>query len=176
MFMWFSLGERAISGFNPAAREGDMIRHMVIGLALIGLTACAPPSGSATDGEAAAPTAAAPADAEEAIVAWYRGRHGAALIEPIEIFYGDHSGDGAADALGLGYFEMGGSGAGLTVALFRNEAGQMRFVRIVDDVFGMEPRDVAFAPGRITLTTTMPRPGDPHCCPTGSQDWTIETN
>lgn len=152
-----------------------MIRRIIIGLALVGLAACAPPTGTAANGEAAAQTAPPPG-AEEAIVAWYRGRHGRALIEPLEVFYGDYSGDGAADALAFGYFEMGGSGAGLTVALFRNESGQVRFARTVDDVFGMEPRDVAFAPGRITLTTTMPRPGDPHCCPTGEESWTIETD
>lgn len=138
--------------------------------------ACSPAGESPASGEAAAQTAAAPADAEETITAWYRGQHGVSLIEPVQIFYGDFSDDGAADALAFGYFDMGGSGAGLSIALFRNQSGRMTFARTVDDVFGMEPRNVAFAPGRITLTTTMPRPGDPHCCPTGEQDWTVSTN
>lgn len=156
-----------------------MIRSIAIGLAFSVLAACSPPASNtaAAPGEAAAQTSAgAPAGADDAIAAWYRQQHGVNLIEPVNTFYGDFSGDGAADALAFGYFDMGGSGAGLTIALFRNESGNMSLVRTVDDVFGMDPRNVQFSQGRITLTTTMPRPGDPHCCPTGSQDWTIETN
>lgn len=158
-----------------------MIKALVLSLGFAALLACSPAPSAETaagPGEAVAQPAAdaAPAGAGETITAWYRQQHGVALIEPVQIFYGDFSGDGAADALAFGYFDMGGSGAGLSVALFRNQSGQMSLVRTVDDVFGMEPRDVAFSPGQITLTTTMPRPGDPHCCPTGEQTWTIDTN
>lgn len=152
------------------------MKAIVLSIAMAALAACSPaPSAETASGEAAAETAVAtaPEGAEDAIIAWYRAQHGVSLIEPVNIFYGDYSGDGAADALAFGYFDMGGSGAGLSVALFRNDGGRMTFARRVDDVYGMEPRNVAFAPGRITLTTTMPRPGDPHCCPTGQQDWTI---
>jgi hypothetical protein len=153
------------------------MRAFAISLAAAILAACspAPSAETAPGGEASAETApaAAPAGAEDSIVAWYRSQHGVNLIEPVNIFYGDFSGDGAADALAFGYYNMGGSSAGIAVALFRNESGQMTFARTVDDVYGMEPRDVQFAPGRITLTTTMPQAGDPHCCPTGSEDWTI---
>jgi hypothetical protein len=150
------------------------------------LLACSPPTAPGAD-KAGAPEASAPADAaaaavssteppagaEDAIKAWARAQHGTSLIEPVDIFYGDFTGDGAADALAFASFEMGGSGAGLSVALFRNEGGRMAFMRTDDTVFGSEPRNVRFATGRITLTTTMPKPGDPHCCPTGEQDWAI---
>lgn len=152
-----------------------MVRLMTFALSLA-LAACSPPARTGVEAGPASASAQTPAGADETIAAWYRARHGSNLIEPVETFYGDFSGDGAADALAFGYFDMGGSGAGLTIALFRNQNGTMTLVRTIDDVFGMEPRNVAIAPGRITLTTTMPQPGDPHCCPTGSQDWTIETN
>jgi hypothetical protein len=38
----------------------------------------------------------------------------------------------------------------------------------------MEPRDVTFLPDRIELTTTMPKPEDPRCCPTGTASWSID--
>jgi hypothetical protein len=155
------------------------MKAFAISIAAAMLAACSPaPSAETAAGEeASAETAqaAAPAGAEDAIVAWYRAQHGADLIEPVSIFYGDYSGDGAADALAFAYFAMGGSSAGLSVALFRNQGGQMTFARTVDDVYGMEPRNVQFAPGRITLTTSVSQEGDPRCCPTGSQDWTIAT-
>jgi hypothetical protein len=160
-----------------------MIRALAFALAVT-LAACSQgaPGGAQGDAAGASATAAQPGDAhppagaEDTITAWARGLHGVNLIEPVAIFYGDYSGDGAADALAWAHYLMGGSGAGLTVGLFRNEGGRMVFVRTVDDVYGSEPRDVRFAVGRITLTTTMPNPGDPHCCPTGSQAWTIDTN
>lgn len=139
--------------------------------ALAMLSACAQPQApEASDGDAAA---AAPAGAGVEITAWARARYGLDMFEPVEIFYGDFTGDGAPDAFAWVLFAMGGSGAGLDVPLFRNEDGRMIYMRSAGDVFGSEPRDVRFETGRITLTTTMPQPDDPHCCPTGSQDWTI---
>jgi hypothetical protein len=120
--------------------------------------------------------AAAPVNAEATIVAWARGLHGASLIEPVSIFYGDFSGDGAPDALVWADYETGGSSANHTVGLFRNEGGAMAFVRSDETVYGSEPRDVAFTVGSIHLKTTMPQEGDPHCCPTGSEEWDIKTN
>jgi len=52
----------------------------------------------------------------------------------------------------------------------------MTYYRSAADVYGGEPRNVVFANGSVTLTSTMPRPGDARCCPTGSEDWTINTN
>lgn len=162
-----------------------MIRRVAAALAALG--ACTPPPASqsprpsAGEPVAAAATqpaaaAAAPAGASEAITAWYRERLGATLIEPVEVFYGDFSGDGAADALAWGYHSTEGNMTGHVLALFRNEGGRMVFVRTQDAVDGSEPRDVVFAPGRITLATKTHLPSDPGCCPTGSSDWVIEVH
>jgi len=114
--------------------------------------------------------------AQAIILAWAREQLGGEVYEPIEIFQGDFTGDGVADALAWVLYPSGGNSDFLRVALFRGESGRLVHHRNVDDVFGAEPRDVVFAPGRITLTTTMPRPDDPRCCPTGSRDWVIDTN
>lgn len=165
-----------------------MIRRVALAAALAALGACTPPPASQAPepaaeepGAAAATTqpaaaAAAPAGASEAITAWYRQRLGATLVEPVEVFYGDFSGDGAPDALAWAYHSTEGNSMGHVLALFRNEGGRMVFVRTQDEVDGSEPRDVVFAPGRITLATKTHLPSDPGCCPTGSSDWTIEVN
>ena len=160
-----------------------MIRHIVLA-AVFALAACSPPQTEAPEGpapvartaaEPAAP-ASAPAGANESITAWYRQRLGATLIEPVEVFYGDFSGDGAPDAMAWGYHNTDGNMTDHVLALFRNDAGQMRFVRTHDEVQGSEPTNVSISAGRITLTTKVALATDPGCCPTGSQDWTVDTN
>lgn len=116
-----------------------------------------------------------PSGAVAQITAWARSQRGDYLIEPISMFFGDFTGDGAADGLAFIYSETGGSAVDLTVALFRNQSGRMAHWRNDPTVRGMEPRNVTFAPGEIRVTTTMPQPGDPRCCPTGRQTWTIRT-
>lgn len=118
----------------------------------------------------------APAGADAAINAWARKQFGDSVFEPIHIFYGDFSGDGAPDALAMVLYAGGGNSANVAWPLFRNDGGQMALVRIHEGVYGDEPRNVVFTRGRITLTTRMPRPDDPRCCPSGSQNWTINTN
>lgn len=112
---------------------------------------------------------------DEVILAWAREQHGEHVYYPVATFYGDFSGDGVNDALAWIMYPSGGNSDFLHVALFRNEGGAMVHYRSVDDVFGGDPRNVVFETGRITLTSTMPAPGDPRCCPTGSQDWVIDT-
>lgn len=160
-----------------------MIRSMAFGLAFAALAACSPPaSNTASDvaagaGEAAAQTAgSAPAGADDAINAWYREQFSTNLIEPITITYGDFTGDGAPDALAWAYFATGGSSGDTSITLWRNENGRMVFVRSPEDVYGQEPRNITITRGRITLTTNVPRPGDPHCCPSGEQNWAINAN
>ncbi len=172
-----------------------MIGRVACALALAALAACSPPQSSESPtGEAAPPDsgvqvqgiilaqtapaskATAPADADATIIAWARAQAGASLIEPVTIFHGDFTGDDAPDALAWIDYDSGGSSANHLVALFRNNGGRMTHLRNDETVYGSEPRNVLFATGRISLTTTMPRPGDPHCCPTGSEDWTINTN
>ncbi len=159
-----------------------MIRCTAFGLALAALVACSPPASNTApkapgSGEAAAQTASgAPAGANEAITGWHREQFGANLIEPVEIIYGDFTGDGAPDALAWAYFATGGSSGDTSISLWRNDHGRMVFVRSPDDVYGQEPRNIQITRGRITLTTSVPRAGDPHCCPTGEQNWTINAN
>lgn len=93
------------------------------------------------------------------------------------VFYGDFTGDGAADALAVVYSHIEGSASGfdITVATFRNEGGRFVHHRDHANVFGTSPSDVRFSPGRIQLTTKMPGPNDPRCCPTQTRRWTIAT-
>ncbi|MET0183162.1 MAG: hypothetical protein ABW199_09775, partial [Caulobacterales bacterium] len=91
------------------------------------------------------------------------------------IFWGDFTGDGAPDALAWADFDTGGSSWNHGVGLFRNEGGRMVFMRTEDEVYGMEPRDPHFETGKITLTTSMPGPNDPLCCPTQARAWVINT-
>ena len=88
-------------------------------------------------------------------------------------FYGDFTGDGKADAMAVVYSEGEGNGFEIDALLFENAGGTFRFLKKAE-LFGSEPRNVRFQPGAVTLTTTMPRPGDPRCCPTGSKAWTIK--
>lgn len=158
------------------------MKHLLLSAFLLGLAACSPAteaaSGEAGVGpaEAAAQPNAAPAGANDAITAWARNQYGAVnVFDPVEIFYGDFTGDGSPDALAWILYSGGGNSAMLDVALFRNEGGRMTYFRSAE-AYGDTPRNVNISVGRITLTSTMPRPGDPRCCPTGSQDWTINTN
>jgi hypothetical protein len=158
-----------------------MIRSTAVILAFVALAACTPPASNRADataeaGEAVAQTTGAPAGADDTINAWYREQFSANLIEPVSITYGDFTGDGAPDALAWAYFATGGSSGDTSISLWRNESGRMAFVRSPEDVYGQEPRDINITRGRITLTTSVPRDGDPHCCPSGAQNWTIEAN
>lgn len=156
-----------------------MIKRVLFAVLALSLAACSPPAGQ-TEGSAE-PTVAQspdepPAGGEDAIRAWVQQNAGGELIGDPEFFYGDFNGDGAADALVHYLTPLGMNNFNVNWALFRNEAGTMTFLRRDESVFGTEPRDVVFADGSITLTTTMPNEGDPRCCPTGSQNWTIATN
>ncbi len=170
----------------------DMKRVLIA--AALALTGCSPSTGTM---QGAAPTPAetgatlaesasaegpppsangAPPGAEAVIKAWATQQYGANLLGDPTIFYGDFNGDGAADALAWADYATGGTSANHGVALFRNDSGRMTFVRTVDDVYGMEPRDAHFSNGRITLTTSTVGPNDPLCCPTQPHQWTIRTN
>jgi hypothetical protein len=159
-----------------------MMRSLALGFVFVALAACSPPGSNGASATAPVPEAAAqpasgaPAGADETINPWYREQFGTNLIEPTSITYGDFNGDGAPDAIAWAYFATGGSSGDTSITLWRNDGGRMVFVRSPEDVYGQEPRNIAISQGNITLTTSVPRPGDPHCCPTGSQDWTINAN
>lgn len=143
-----------------------MLKHVMLFLGVTTLVACSP-SADEVSGERAGLAH------DSTILAWAREQHG----DPVhaQTFYGDFTGDGLDDALAWILYPSGGNSEFLDVALFRNEDGHMAHYRSIDNVFGGNPRDVVFEQDRITFTTTMPKPGDPRCCPTGSRNWAIDT-
>jgi hypothetical protein len=93
----------------------------------------------------------------------------------VRIFYGDFTGDGAADAMAWVMYNYGGVRDFPDVALFRNRRGRMIYWRSDDTASGDEPRDVVITAGRIEVTTTVYQEGDARRCPTGAYAWVIET-
>lgn len=99
------------------------------------------------------------------------------LQEPDEVhmFYGDLTGQGTKDAISFVYSPIeGGNGMALSVWVWHDRNGAYQLARDAsDDIFGQDPRDVQFAPGHISVTTTVLKPGEPRCCPTGTKTFTI---
>lgn len=93
------------------------------------------------------------------------------------IFYGDLTGKGTNDAISFIYYDIGGSAPQLTTWIWLETEGDYTLARTVspDEVFGLNPRNVTFTPGRIVVTTTVPQANDPHCCPTGERTFTLDT-
>ncbi len=82
----------------------------------------------------------------------------------------------ATEAIGVLYREIEGAAGNVTIEMghFSRSGADYRLTGRVRDVYGMGPRDVAFLSDRIELTTTMPKPEDPRCCPTGTARWSID--
>ncbi len=176
VFAGSELGLTAKQALSVRYQEVVMLKRLVFSLCLAVAVACSPASEVSATGSEESAASDEPAGARDAILAWAFGEYGQQnVFDPVEIFFGDFTGDGAPDAMAWVLYSSGGSSAMLDVALFRNEGGRMVYDRSAE-AYGQSPRNVVILPGRITLTSTMPRPGDPHCCPTGSQDWTIDTN
>ena len=99
------------------------------------------------------------------------------LPHPIA-FYGDFNGDRREDAIVFIYRDIAGAAGNfdLRVALFEGSEGRYRLLRLVPGVYGTEPRQVAFSNGLIEITTTILRPEDSRCCPTGSMRHKIRTS
>lgn len=94
------------------------------------------------------------------------------------VAYGDFNGDGRNDAIGFFYVALeGGNSVDLLVASFRNEGARFVLNRVhsISEVFGGQPRRITFSPGAVEVTMTVPRPGDPRCCPTGERRFRIAT-
>lgn len=91
------------------------------------------------------------------------------------IFYGDLTGRGTNDAISFVYHDSGGSAPQLTTWIWRESAGTYVLARTIstDEVFGLDPRDVKFSTGSISVTTSVPRGNDPRCCPTGERRFTL---
>jgi hypothetical protein len=94
------------------------------------------------------------------------------------IFYGDVTGRGTHDAISFIYHDSGGSAPQLTTWIWRDVNGVYMLARTVpiDEVFGLDPRNVTFSLGRIVVMTSVPKANDPHCCPTGERTFTLEVD
>ena len=68
----------------------------------------------------------------------------------------------------------GGNAVYLTIRHYVEQGGQWQNKGVVTDLFGLEPRDVAFGGGAIRVTTSTLRDGDPRCCPSGATRWAID--
>ena len=82
----------------------------------------------------------------------------------------------ATHAIGFHYYESrtGGNAVLLNAGLFRREGMVWVFAGRIEGLLGYGPRDVTFPPGRIEVTTTVLKPGEPRCCPTGVARWSVD--
>jgi len=83
----------------------------------------------------------------------------------------------AQQAIGVVYPIIQGAAGntGIVVGHFvRLDGGAWGFAGVVPQLFGHDPRDVAFLPGAVQLTTTMLGPNEPRCCPTLPVRWQID--
>ncbi|GAA0308643.1 hypothetical protein [Rhodovulum strictum] len=82
----------------------------------------------------------------------------------------------AMRALAVLYAHIPGSASGFTIhaGLYARDAAGLRFAGPVEGLFGAEPRDPVFHAERMELTTSMPGPDDPHCCPSLAQRWSVD--
>jgi len=82
----------------------------------------------------------------------------------------------ATEALGVVYPTIRGAAGNtyIKAGLFRRTGDGFQLVGRVQDLFGQNPRNARFLSDRIEVTTTMPKPGDPRCCPTGMARWSID--
>jgi hypothetical protein len=80
------------------------------------------------------------------------------------------------EAVGVEYVEIVGAAGNVNIApgYFRKGPDGFAFVGEISELYGEEPRDAAFGKDAIELTTTMPKPDDPRCCPTGTARWSID--
>ncbi|MEM9127882.1 MAG: hypothetical protein AAGB28_18985 [Pseudomonadota bacterium] len=93
-------------------------------------------------------------------------------------FFTDHNDPNVA-TVGLGIHDFanrsGGNSFDRNTGLYRRTASGWTHVMPLQ-IFGIQPRDPVFAPGRIEITTTTLGPNEPRCCPTQITTWTIDTN
>ena len=91
------------------------------------------------------------------------------------VFYGDMTGIGTEDAIAFLYHPSGGNSDVLITWIWRDTENGYELARApsIEEVFGLDPRNVRFSPGRIEVTTTVMKPGDPRCCPSGEQTFNL---
>lgn len=82
----------------------------------------------------------------------------------------------ATRALGVVYAYIPGSAGNTSIHVGRFMRSGSGFVLAgpVTGLFGHDPRDQAFFPGRVEITTTTLGPNEPRCCPTVPQRWSVD--
>ncbi len=80
----------------------------------------------------------------------------------------------AREAIGFAYLPTGGNAESLAVGYYARGPQGFGFVGPLDNLFSESPRAPRFLPDHIEVTTTMPLPGEPRCCPTGVAVWSID--
>lgn len=89
----------------------------------------------------------------------------------------DHGDPGQAQhAVAVAYLENphGGNAVGIASALFARTAQGFAQTHTIEGLFGQTPRDAVYSPTHVEVTTTMPGPNDPRCCPTVPTRWRID--
>lgn len=81
----------------------------------------------------------------------------------------------AREALGIAYLPIEGAAGNFNIAIGYYLPGQAGFslAHRIEDLYGQSPRNTRFLSDHIEVTTTMPTPDDPRCCPTGTGVWSI---
>ncbi|MEM8654908.1 MAG: hypothetical protein AAGF36_09185 [Pseudomonadota bacterium] len=84
----------------------------------------------------------------------------------------------ATRAVGVVYEHIPDSAGSVSIAvgLYQRTGPGWAFVGPVQGLFGNTPRDVAFGPAHVDLTTIMLGPDEPRCCPTLPVRWRIDLN
>lgn len=82
----------------------------------------------------------------------------------------------AREAIGVAYPIIPGAAGNTSIVAgyFVRSDDSFVYAGPLDGLFGHDPRGARFLPDRIEVLTTMPNPGDPRCCPTGTARWTID--
>lgn len=83
--------------------------------------------------------------------------------------------DRAGVALAIAYIAFeGGNGVGISAGIFTKSDVGWVLTTPVTDLYGQAPRNHMIGPDTILVTTTMPGPDDPRCCPTVATRWSID--
>lgn len=96
-------------------------------------------------------------------------------LAPPTLFMGDFSGDGVDDAVVFYVVPSGGSAVFQHALLLKADGSGFSAVGDLEAT-GLEPKDLKFSKHAVEYTGTIAKPGDPHCCPTGSARFRIAIN
>ena len=82
----------------------------------------------------------------------------------------------ATIGLGVAYEHIPGSAGntGIAVGFFIKQDDAWVFAGLAQNIFGQTPSDPIFTQTHAEVTTIMPGPNDPRCCPTVPTRWRID--